>query len=125
MYKQENLRVITNTGKNAGSLYFYFNDDASTVTAPGFFKDVRLTVGAIVSVYDGTKITDYKITSKSGNDKTAVDIRDVATIKADLDDLGDQVQGLEAKNPTPPSTAGSYTLTCVVDSEGNATYSWV
>ena len=26
--------------------------------------------------------------------------------------------------PTPPTTAGTYTLRCTVDSQGNVTYSW-
>ena len=124
MYKQDNLRVVTNTGNNGGNLYFYFNDDASTVTSSGFFKDVRLSVGDVVSVYDGTKITDYKVSAKSGNNKTVTAIRDVATIKTDLDDLGDQVQAIEGKIPSAPTTEGTYTLTCTVDSEGEAAYSW-
>lgn len=124
MYNKENLRAITNTGNNGGNLYFYFNEDGSDVTAAGFFKDVRLSIGDVVQVYNGETIAEYQIDAKTGNDKTAVILRDVATIKEDLDDLGDQVQGIEAKLPTPPTEAGAYNLTCTV-SESGVTYTWV
>lgn len=123
-YNSENLRVITNTGKNGGNLYFYFNEDGSDITATGFFKDVRLSVGDVVIAYNGETIAEYQVDAASGNNKTVVVLRDVDTIKNDLDDLGDQVQGLEAKMPNPPSAEGSYTLMCDVDSEGAAVYSW-
>lgn len=29
------------------------------------------------------------------------------------------------RNPAPTTTAGTYVLKCTVDSDGNATYSWV
>lgn len=147
MYNNENLRVITNTGNNGGNLYFYFNNDGSDITATGFFKDVRLSVGDVVVAYNGEEIAEYQVDSASGNDKTVVILRDVSTIKNDLDDLGDEVSGIQEKIPsgasssnqlatasdvtavatrvpTPPTAEGSYTLMCDVDSEGAAVYSW-
>ena len=107
-YKSENLRPITANGKK--NLYFYFNDDASTVTASGFFNDVRLNIGDVVIVYDGTNLTDYKISSASGNSKTGIKIRDVASIKND-------VTKLKTKVPDPPTTDGSYLLNVVVSGD--------
>lgn len=55
----------------------------------------------------------------------AQDVRtEVATLRNDVDDLGDQVQGLEAKHPADPTTDGTYVLKCTVAS-GVVTYSWV
>lgn len=131
MYNNENLRVITNTGNNGGNLYFYFNNDGSDITATGFFKDVRLSVGDVVVAYNGEEIAEYQVDSASGNDKTVVILRDVSTIKTDLDDLGDQVQGLEAnvqvleaKLPTPPTEAGTYGLTVTVAEGAAPVYAW-
>lgn len=124
MYNRENLRSITNTGNKGGNLYFYFNEDGSDITADGFFKDVRLSVGDVIQVYNGETIAEYQVDSQTGNDKTVIVLRDVDTIKSDLDDLGDQVQGIEAKLPDPPSAAGTYTLMCDVDADGTKHYSW-
>ena len=48
----------------------------------------------------------------------------IRTNKNDLDDLGDAVQGLQAKLPDAPTTEGTYKLTCTVTSSAT-TYSWV
>lgn len=124
MYNRENLRAITNTGNKGGNLYFYFNEDGSDITADGFFKDVRLSIGDVIQVYNGETIAEYQVDSKSGNDKTVVVLRDVDTIKSDLDDLGDQVQGIEAKLPTPPTEPGTYDLTVTVAEGVAPVYSW-
>lgn len=48
----------------------------------------------------------------------------LVALEADESALGDAVQGIQAKLPDVPSTAGTYLLQCVVDSEGNKVYSW-
>lgn len=147
MYNRENLRAITNTGNKGGNLYFYFNEDGSDITADGFFKDVRLSIGDVIQVYNGETIAEYQVDSKSGNDKTVIVLRDVDTIKNDLDDLGDEVSGIQEKIPgsatssnqlatasdvntvairvpVAPTEPGTYDLTVVVAEGVDPVYSW-
>lgn len=123
MFSLENLRAITINGNNGGNLYFYFNEDGSDVTASGFFASVRLSVGDVIEVWNGEVLAEYVVSSKSSNSATVEVLRDVDTIKSDLDDLGDQVATIESKIPAAPTVDGVYTMTCTV-TDGKAVYSW-
>lgn len=55
---------------------------------------------------------------------------ELVSVKADIQaleelNISSRLTSLEGKLPAAPETAGTYILQVVIDSEGNATYSWV
>lgn len=132
MYKRENLHAITNAGTNGGNFYFYFNAGADTVTASGYFNDVRLTIGDVIMCYNGSSIKSYKVTSSSANAKSvtliATDTKAVwGSVTGTLSSQTDLNTALGGKfdKPTAPTAEGTYTLKATVAEGGAVTYSWV
>lgn len=132
MYKKENLHAITNAGTNGGNFYFYFNAGADTVTASGYFNDVRLTIGDVIMCYNGSAINSYKVTSSSANAKSvtliATDTKAVwGSVTGTLSSQTDLNTALGGKfdKPTAPTAEGTYTLKATVAEGGAVTYSWV
>lgn len=70
MYNEKNLTALTNTGHASGSLYYYFNASKDDVSENHYFKDVRLSIGDVIIVYDGTQVLKYKVTGSSANNKS-------------------------------------------------------
>lgn len=132
MFKRENLHAITNAGTNGGNFYFYFNAGADTVTASGYFNDVRLTIGDVIMCYNGSSIKSYKVTSSSANAKSvtliATDTKAVwGSVTGTLSSQTDLNTALGGKfdKPTAPTAEGTYTLKATVAEGGAVTYSWV
>lgn len=132
MYINENLHAITNAGNNGGNFYFYFNAGNDDVTASGYFKDVRLSIGDVIMCYNGSAINSYKVTANVANAKSvtiiATDTKAVwGSVTGTLSSQTDLSTALGGKfdKPTAPTTEGTYTLKATVAEGGAVTYSWV
>lgn len=115
------------------SKYEYWNENDNDVTEAGYFpSNLGLKANDRITVYDSTKeYADEYIVTLNGL-VVSVEPTGISTIKADLDDLGEQVQtiqgkvnALEAKQPTLDTTvAGDFVIVATVDAEGAVTYSY-
>lgn len=86
--------------------------------------------GAVVDfVYDGNHWVmvgkGYATTTYYGITKLSSSVSSTSTsLAASASAVKTVNDKIEERVPTPPTTAGTYTLQCVVDSGGNPTYSW-
>lgn len=86
--------------------------------------------GAVVDfVYDGNHWVmvgkGYATTTYYGITKLSSSVSSTSTsLAASASAVKSVNDKIEERVPTPPTTAGTYTLQCVVDSGGNPTYSW-
>ncbi len=73
-YNRENLTIATNHIKagNVPAVWVYYNEVNDAVTAANYFEEVRLTVGDIISVNNGTNASIlYRVSAKSTDNWTA------------------------------------------------------
>lgn len=75
-FDRENLTIMVNSLKNGivPTKYLYYNELSDTVTATGFFDDVRIQVGDLIDVVaaDYLSVASYSISAVASNAGTAV-----------------------------------------------------
>lgn len=80
----------------------------------GALKGKNCTIDDISAIIGGNRVT-FKWTLDDGT---------VQTGYMDVMDGADGQDGVDTNLPAAPTTQGSYVLTCTVDANGDATYSW-